>query len=227
MSVTDEELKTMERVASLKALTSDQILELLEQKRREEKDEKLNKRAAYEGIRADVVVKIENAVRRVAGDVQSLFAFVVDETEAFRAIMGEYGALKRETQMSYELKEGNFKIEVKSTKVKKFDERADVAASRLIEFLQNWITASQKGSNDPMYQLAMTLLERNKYGDLDYKSISKLYELEDKFSSDEYSAIMQLFRESHLVEGTATNYYFWELNKMGVWVKVEPSFNRL
>ena len=78
-----------------------------------------------------------------------------------------------------------------------------------------------------MYQLAMTLLEHNKYGDLDYKSISKLYELEEQFGDAEYTAIMKLFKESHLVEGTATNFYFFEKDKMGVWKKLEPSFNRL
>jgi len=217
----------MEMVVSWKDFSADQIAEILEAKRKEEKAAKITRREAYEGIRADVVVKIENAIRRVAGDVQSLFEFVVDETEGFRAIMGEYGALKRESQMSYALEEGNFKIEVKSNKVKKFDERADVAASRLIEFLQNWISEKENGTNNPMYQLAMTLLERNKAGELDYDSINKLYKLEEKFNSDEYSSIMVLFRESHLVEGTATNYYFSEKNARGVWVKIEPSFNRL
>ena len=40
--------------------------------------------------------------------------------------------------------------------------------------------------------LYTSLLERNKMGDLDYKSISKLYELEDKFD-EEYADIMRLF----------------------------------
>ena len=111
--------------------------------------------------------------------------------------------------------------------MKRFDERADVAASRLIEFLQTWIQRADNGANNPMYQLAMTLLERNKFGDLDYKSISKLYELENKFNDPEYSEIMQLFKESNVVEGTATNYYFEERDERGVWRKLEPSFNRL
>ncbi|HEY3389994.1 MAG TPA: DUF3164 domain-containing protein, partial [Prolixibacteraceae bacterium] len=103
-------------MVSWRDLSADQIAEILEERRKEEKAEKISKREAYEGIRADVVVKIENAVRRVASDVQSLFEFVVNETEAFRSIMGEYGALRRESQMSYALEEGNFKIEVKSNK---------------------------------------------------------------------------------------------------------------
>ena len=73
----------------------------------------------------------------------------------------------------------------------------------------------------------MTLLERNKNGDLDYKSISKLYELENQFADPEYSDIMNLFKESHLVEGTATNFYFYEKDNLGVWRKLEPSFNRM
>ena len=220
-------LESNEITVRYEDLSIEQMAEIFEQKKREQKELKMNKRAAYEGIRADLVFKIENAVRRVADDVQQLFNFVCEETEAFRAIMGEYGQLRRENQMSYQLEEGNFRIEVKTNKVKKFDERADLASTRLIEFLTLWISESDKGQSDPMYQLAMTLLERNKYGDLDYKSISKLYELEEDFNSEEYSAIMVLFRESNVVEGTATNFYFWERNNMGVWKKVEPSFNRL
>lgn len=211
----------------LNRLSPEELAELAAMARTKAELNKKHRRAAYESIRADVVSRIENAVRRVAIDVRGLVGFVTEETEAFRGIMAEYGMLKRDGQMSYTLQEGRFKIEVKTNKVKRFDERADVAASRLIEFLDKWIADSDKGSEDPMYQLAMTLLERNKYGDLDYKSISKLYELEEKFSSEEYSAIMTLFRESHLTEGTATNFYFWEKDTRGVWRKVEPSFNRL
>src|SRR5690606_33962411 len=120
-----------------------------------------------------------------------------------------------------------YRIDVKTNKVKKFDERADLAASRLIEFLQKWIERAPGGTDNPMYQLAMVLLERNKDGDLDYKNVSKLYDLESKFADPEYGEIMMLFKESHLVEGTATNYYFWKRDKQSVWRKIEPSFNRL
>lgn len=200
---------------------------LLEQKKQQEHDEKQKRREAYQGIRANVVMSLEQKVRQVVSDVMGLFAYVSDETTAFRQIMGDYGQLRTDNQMSYTLQEGNFKIEVKTNKVKKFDERADVAAARLIEFLRAWIAGKEKGTDDPVYQLAMTLIERNKYGDLDYKSISKLYDLEESFNTADYSAILTLFKESHLVEGTATNFYFWERSEMGVWKKLEPSFNRL
>ena len=211
----------------LSKLSSEQLEELLKKKKEEERQTALVRRDAYEGIRAELLQKIEQKVRAVAGDVRDLFDFVVNETSAFYEVMKEYGQLRRSEQMSYLVSSDKFRIEVKANKVKKFDERADIAASRLIEFLQDWIKQSNKGSDDPMYQLAMMLLERNKYGDLDYKSISKLYELEQQFGSTEYSEIMQLFRESNVVEGTETNFYFWEKSNLGVWRKIEPSFNRL
>ena len=208
-------------------LSSAELEELLKQKREQEQKEERTRRDAYEAIRQEVVSKISQKVHSVAEEAKGLFDFVVNETSAFYEIMQEYGQAKRENQLSYTLQDNTFKIEVKTNKVKKFDERADIAASRLIEFLDDWISNSQKGENDPMYQLAMTLLERNKYGDLDYKSISKLYELESQFNDKEYSDIMQLFKESNKVEGTATNFYFYEKNQYGVWRKIEVSFNRL
>jgi hypothetical protein len=211
----------------LSQLSSEQLEELLKAKKEQERQGALIRREAYEGIRSELLHKVEGKVRAVSEEVKGLFDFVVKETGAFYEVMKEYGQLRKSDQMSFLIPSENFRLEVKTNKVKKFDERADVAASRLIEFLQDWIKQSDKGSDDPMYQLAMTLLERNKYGDLDYKSISKLYELEQQFGSNEYSEIMQLFQESNIVEGTATNFYFWEKSGLGVWRKIEPSFNRL
>lgn len=211
----------------LSKLSSKELAELAKKKREEERQASLVKRQAYESIRAEVVQKIAIKVMAVIEEVTGLHSFVISETTAFREILAEYGQLRNPGQLSFTLKEGDFKIEVKSNKVKRFDERADVAAARLVEFLLDWVKQTPEGTENLMYQLAMTLLERNKYGDLDYKSISKLYEMEERFGSDEYSAIMTLFRESNIVEGNAINFYFYKKDAMGVWRKLEPSFNRL
>ena len=102
------------------------------------------------------------------------------------------------------------KLEVRSNKVKSFDERADLAAERLVDYLKRYAMGRELGTDDPMYQLGMTMIERNRQGDLDYKSVSKLYELEDRFDS-EYTE----------------NYYFHKRDENGVWHRIEPSFCRL
>jgi hypothetical protein len=216
----------MEHV-DLTKISASELEEILKRKKEDERRKALEKRAAYEELRRDLIKRLMERTTEICGKVKDFWVFTVQETSAFYGIMKEYGHLRSDEQMSYRIQDEGFRVEVKTNRVKKFDERADVAAERLIRFLRNWIKASEKGTDDVMYQLAMTLLERNRYGDLDYKSISKLYELEDRFGNEEYSAIMRLFRESNVVEGTVTNFYFFEKTELGVWRKIEPSFNRL
>ena len=211
----------------LKSMSKEQRAALLEQLQAEAKNDRQSKRESYEALRGefmhDVLAKVETVESEVTGFKQWLDA----ETDAFTKVMREYGAVKNEGQQSYTITDGDFKLEVKFNKVKGFDERANLAAERLVDYLKRYMAASEKGVEDPMYQMAMTLLERNKTGDLDYKSISKLYELEDKFD-EEYGEIMSLFKEANVVQTTATNYYFSKRNaSTGVWVRIEPSFCRL
>lgn len=211
----------------IKNLTEDQETALYEELKAKRNAKAKQRRQDYEFLRTSLIDSIKQRVLDTGTNVRSLYEFVVAETNAFYEIMKEYGQLRRDDQMSYKIEEKGFRIEVKTYKIKAFDERANVAASRLIAFLEQYISDSEKGTDDPIYQLAMTLLERNKSGDFDYKSISRLYQLEEQFSSTEYSEIMQLFKDSNTIEGTATNFYFYQKDEMGVWRKVEISFNRL
>lgn len=208
-------------------LSKEERAELLHALKKQEKEDSINRREAYETLRHQFAFDVESKLMPVVNNVAGFREWLESESGAFRNVMRDYGQLRRgEEQASFSVVDGNFKLEVKSNKVKIFDERADMAAERLINYLKDYVGRTDKGVDDPMYQLAMTLLERNKQGDLDYKSISKLYELESRFD-EEYAAIMQLFKESNVVYKTAVNYYFYKRDENGVWRRVEPSFCRL
>lgn len=216
-----------ENLELLKSMSKEQRAALLAQLQNEAQNDRVAKRESYEALRAEFMYDVLTRVNDVEQTVSGFKKWLDGETSAFTKVMREYGAVKNEGQQSYTITDGDFKLEVKFNKVKGFDERADLAAERLVDYLKRYMAASEKGVEDPMYQMAMTLLERNKTGDLDYKSISKLYELEDKFDG-EYAEIMQLFKEANVVQNTATNYYFSKRNaENGVWVRIEPSFCRL
>jgi hypothetical protein len=211
----------------VKALSKEQRAELLARLQQEEKDDRIARREAYEALRGEFMHEVKSKVEALVCDVHGFKQWLDGEVDGFTGVMKEYGQVKNGEQMSYTIVDGDFKLEVKSNKVKGFDERADMAAERLIDYLKRYMQRSDKGADDPMYQMAMTLLERNKMGDLDYKSISKLYELEDKFDG-EYAEIMQLFKEANVVQRNARNFYFWKRNpENGVWTRIEPSFCRL
>ena len=207
-------------------LSADERKALIEELNKQEQQEQTSRRDAYETMRRTLLEEVKKQTNDTVITVTNFRNWLDAQVKAFRDVMREYCYLKKVEQMSFTLVEGDFKLEVRSNKVKSFDERADVAAERLMEYLKDYISGSDKGADDPMYQLAMSLLERNRQGDLDYKSISKLYELEDKFD-DEYKGIMELFRESNVVQATAINYYFWKRDENNVWHRVEPSFCRL
>lgn len=216
-----------ENLELLKGMSKEQRAALLAQLQSEAQNDRVAKRESYEALRAEFMYDVLTRVNDVEQTVSGFKKWLDGETGAFTKVMREYGAVKNDGQQSYTITDGDFKLEVKFNKVKGFDERADIAAERLVDYLKRYMAASEKGVEDPMYQMAMTLLERNKTGDLDYKSISKLYELEDKFDG-EYAEIMQLFKEANVVQTTATNYYFSKRNpENGVWSRIEPSFCRL
>ena len=211
---------------NLEGLNAEQKAELLAQLQAEAKNDRMQKREAYEGLRSQFMHEVFEKVEKVTDVVSGFKKWLDQESEAFKKVMTEYGQTRFADQGSYTVTGGDLKLEIRSNKVKTFDERADLAAERLIDYLKQYMQHSEKGADDPIYQLAMTLLERNKQGKLDYKSISKLYELEDKFDQ-EYADIMTLFKESNIVQGTALNYYFSKRDKDGVWRRIEPSFCRM
>ncbi len=223
-----ETMETKKNPIDLSQMTAEEKKALLAQLNADANESRQAKRDAYEGLRAEFMHRVEEFLVNVTADVKGFKQWLEKESEGFISVMRDYGQLKNADQRNYTITDGDFRLQVASNSVKGFDERADMAAERLVAYLKNYMQKSEKGQEDPMYQLAMTLLERNQRGDLDYKSISKLYELEDKFGDQEYKDIMMLFKESNVVQKTAVNYYFFRRHKeTGVWMRIEPSFCRL
>lgn len=216
----------MNKQEIIKSLSAEERKALLAELQKQEKEDRVNRRETYECLRAQFMHDMRGKLLPLVDDVKAFKDWLEKESGAFCGVMREYGQLRKEDQRSFTIVDNDFKVEVRSNNVKTFDERADMAAERLMDYLKAYVSGSEKGYDDPMYQLAMTLLERNRQGDLDYKSISKLYELEGKFD-DGYKEIMDLFRESNMVLKTAVNYYFWQRDDRGVWRRIEPSFCRL
>jgi len=207
-------------------LNDEQRRQLLTDLQKDDSEKKRAKREAYETTKAIFVEAIFSQVDEQKELIDKFNADLLEGLDDFQQIMMQYGHLAS-GQRSFTLIHKDMKMVVKSNNVKRFDERGDMAAARLVVFLKDWIKKSEKGKDDPLYVLAMKTLERNKAGDLDYKRVSDLYELEGRFANPEYTSIMELFRESHIVDGTVTHYYFYRKSAGGVWNKIELSFNQL
>lgn len=209
------ELSDKEREDLLKVLSKTQNKESLKSKK------------AFEKSRAKFINEVKKRLNKHVADTKSFKEWLRKGAEEFQSTLKEYGKLNREEQLGFTVQDEAFKVLVKGNRIKRFDERADIAAKRLVDFLDKYIEQNSNGKKNPIYTLAMSMIQRNELGDLDYKSISKLYELEEEFNDTEYSEIMQLFRESNTIEGSVINFYFEEKDEMNNWKKIEPSFNRI
>lgn len=216
----------METRKILNEMSAEEQEEMLKALTEKKQTEKRDRREAYEGLRSEFMHEVFGKLEPTTDTVTGFKDWLQTECDSFYGIMRQYGTLKNDGQASWTVQDGDRKLEVKSNNVKGFDERADMAAEKLTDYLKRYALRSDKGTDDAIYQLAMKLLERNHQGDLDYKSISTLYAMEDKFDG-EYKAIMDLFRESNVVQKTAVNYYFSKKDKNGVWRRIEPSFCRI
>jgi DNA-binding transcriptional ArsR family regulator len=211
----------------LSGLSAEQREELLKSLNAQKHQEELDKRQAYEDLREMFARNVREKVSALSAQAKKFRDWLAEESEAFKEVMTEYGKLRTQDQRGFTLVVDDFKFEMKSQQVKGFDERSEMAARRLMDFLASYMEASEKGKDDPVYQLCMNLLERNRNGKFNYTSISKLYQLEGKFNNDEYTSIMDLFRESNVSKETVVSYYFWQKDPDGIWRKIEPSFCRL
>ena len=146
----------------IKSLSKEQRAALMAQLQQEEKEDRIARRETYEALRGEFMQDVKSKVTSLVEDVKGFRGWLEKEADAFTKVMKEYGQVKSDEQRSYTITDGDFRLEVKSNKVKGFDERADMAADRLIDYLKRYMQNSEKGSDDPMYQMAMTLLERNK-----------------------------------------------------------------
>lgn len=214
----------MEQI-NLANLSTEQLDELLNKANEIKNNKRQAEQVAYETLRAEFCKDVLSKLGDTTKKVSEFHSWLTTESAAFREVMREYCQL-RKGQRSITIVSDDFKLEIKESTTRTFDERADAAAERLVDYLRAWIVTSGRDTEDAMYQLVMTLLERNRKGDLDKDSIEKLYKQESKFDEG-YKEIMNLFRESRVVERTSLNYYFYRRDGMGVWRKIEPSFCRL
>ena len=130
----------------LKGLSPEQRRQLLAQLQDEEKQNRQARRESYEALRGDFMRDVFHRVEGIVEDVSAFKKWIDGESESFKKVMAEYGQTRNDDQNSFTVVDGDLKLEIRSNKVKTFDERADLAADRLIDYLRDYALKSDKGS---------------------------------------------------------------------------------
>lgn len=111
------------------------LSKLQAEKKRKDGDRKKN----YQKLRARFLASVERKLRKYIKDGQEFKEWLRKEATAYYDQLKEYGGLKRDEQLGFEVKNDTFKVSVKGNRVKGFDERADVAEKLPSGLLNAWI----------------------------------------------------------------------------------------
>ncbi len=197
----------IEKNPALADMSIEEIQELLREKQKAETEEKQQKRKNYEYAKEELINTLGGFAVTVCDQMRDLKYEAFMQLAKFRERMMEYGEIrgKENNKGSFEVKNDHYKIKYSSQVNKCFDERAELAESKLKEFLSTFVKKKDRAAFD----LVNALLERNATGDFDFDLINRLYKMRDRFDNPLWIEALDMFMESYSPYGTAQYIQFF------------------
>ncbi len=208
---------TKQQTIDISQISSEQLEALLAEKKAAEVAERNEKRRNYECERNALVDALGGEALNVEYQLKELKAFAFANLSEFRNTMLEYGDLKRgeKNKGSFSIQNETFRIEFSNHLIKAFDERAELAESKLREFMNGFL---KKKAHKDVIAIISALLERNtKSGAYDINLINRLYAMKDKFNEPCWIEAIERFQEAYSPAGTTQYVRFFRKNAAGGW----------
>lgn len=195
----------------IEELTTEQLEELLAERKKNERLEAHKKKEQYERSRNFMIHQQVAAAIQLRDELKAFKDQAFGTMHKFYADMMAYGDVKRDGKGNFQLisDDQQYKIIFANQIKAGFDERAEMAEVKLKEFLNTTVKKRDLG----LHGIIMGLLERNKVsGDFDIKLINRLVKMEDKFDDANWKEAIRLFKESYQEQGTSSYIRFYERN---------------
>lgn len=216
----------MVKEKSISEMSADELQAILNQKKKQENEEKQTKRKAYEDERDGLINVLGTLALEAFGAMEALKRESMAKLTSFRDKMLDYGDLRGGTNNkgNFEIKNGNFKIQFSTQVVKQFDERALIAEEKMNKFLNSFVKKRDKQT----FELVSALMKRREEtGEFDHDSINRLYALEDQFDDPNWKEALALFKESYSPTTTSRYVRFYLAKDNGGWEPVVLDFAKL
>lgn len=213
----------------LEDLTEDQRKSLISELAKVEKtkrSELAKKRKAYEKNReariqkiVKGVIKIEQSMIQFKNEVSELMALQHSELD-------EFGMVPTKSKGGFSIisNDGNFKITRSRDTDPKWDETAIKGTNLIKEFL---VQQGQKQVDPAIYELLMSLLEKNNQGELEFSKVMLFIQHEDKFTDPLWLEGLRLLKEGYHVEFKKFGYQFFKKNEEGKFKAISINFSNL
>lgn len=206
-------------------LTDEELDRMLQDRKKKKQREDAAKRKAYEAAREELVIKQVNNALIAQDALREHKSNVFNELVEFATKMNEYGDIKGNSKGGFAIRSADdtHKVTYSQQVIKGFDERADLAEKKLVEFLESFI----KSRNKKAYKLVMSLLERTTNGEFDVNMINRLYKMEGDFDQPLWVEAIGLFKEAYTEQKTVQYVNFYKRDEHGKWANITLNFSAI
>lgn len=205
--------------------TTEQLEQLLADRKKKERTERENKKKEYEIHRDGTISELMYQANELA-DILSKFKnkvhLIMDEQAS---ALGEYGKIPTHSKGGFSIssKDGQKRIIRRRDTDPVWDERANKA----VELIKDFLSDTVKKRDAKLHEILMGFLERNDKGDLEYAKVMSLIQYENSFDNPRWREGLQLIRESYSLSFKAYGYEFKTKNSAGKWETLTLNFSSL
>lgn len=208
-----------------KELTTEQLEQMLAERKKKEREEREKKRKEYEERRDSKIqlmvmqaVEFQNSLKQWKAELHQAFEKQMEE-------LVEYGALRSNSKGGFSLvhSSGEFKaVRTRSTQPS-WDERSTKAIELISDFLKDTV----KKRDQKIYEVLISFIQKNEKGELEYSKVMHLFKHRDKFDDPRWVEGLNLINESYSVHLRAYGYEFYKKSTDGKWDKIEINFTAI
>lgn len=190
-------------------LTAEELKTLLADVQRKEKAEKAKKEKAYQATKNQLVNELVHDALEIQEDLKEFKGAAFSRLKEHYERMKEFGDVRSNHKGNFQLKSdcGDFKVEFSNQVIKEFDERAELAAEHLNQFLLTHV----KKKDTEMYEYIKGLSEK-KNDKFDINLVGRLFAMEDKFQHESWKKAIELFKASYVEVDSAQYVRFFKRN---------------
>lgn len=194
----------------LSALSTQELEELLEEKKQQEAKKRASECSEYERKRDSMISDFITVSKDLSSDLKAFKRLVFTEIERFQKMVSEYGNVRSNSKGGYSLKtkDNRFKVVYERNIVNEFDERADKA----LELIKDFLESTVKKRDLKTYKIINKLLSRNKAGDLNASRVVSLISLRNEYKDERWVEAMTLLEESYNDRPISYGISFYEKN---------------
>lgn len=205
-------------------LSTEELKQALAMREANEQKHKEQVRKNYEARRNALATQLVKEAFEIEAVITAFHEKAKKALMEFREESRQYGGLRANSKGGYSIEsESGMKATLRFHAIWAFDERAGMAEELLKEFLADTV----KKRDVPVYEILMSLLERNSDGKLEPRRVMEIIKHESKFTDERWVKAIKLLKESYHEQ--ASKYYmeFAVKNADGKWEAVNLNFSAL